>query len=142
MRGGINMSNGIKKEILNPPHWKKPRGYSNLVKTTGGTTLYLAGQASFDSEGNLVGEGDFSKQYEQTLKNIQEVLKTGGGKLTDIVRMTIYCTDRNAFFKSGKECAQIYRKYFGDYYPAMILVEINKLFIDGILLEIEVIAVI
>jgi enamine deaminase RidA (YjgF/YER057c/UK114 family) len=136
------MSNGIKKEILNPLHWKKPRGYSNLVKTIGGTTLYLAGQGSFDSEGNLVGEGDFSKQYEQAFINIQEVLEAGGGKLSDIVRMTIYCTDRDAFFKSGKECAQIYRKYFGDYYPAMTFLEINKLFIDGMLLEIEAIAVV
>jgi len=27
------------KEILNPLGWKKPRGYSHLVKTTGGATL-------------------------------------------------------------------------------------------------------
>jgi enamine deaminase RidA (YjgF/YER057c/UK114 family) len=137
----MNMSDGIKKEILNPPNWKKPRGYSNMVKTIGGTTLYLAGQASFDSAGNLVGEGDFCKQYEQTLKNIQEVLETGGGKLTDIVRMTFYCTDRDAYFSSAKECGQIYRKYFENYYPAMTLIEVTKLFQDGMLLEIEAIAV-
>jgi len=136
------MNDSIEKEVLNPSHWSKPRGYSNLVKTTGGTILYLAGQASFDAKGKLVGEGDFAKQYQQTFNNIQEVVEAGGGKLTDIVRMTIYCTDRDAFFKSGKECAQIYKKYFGDYYPAMTLVEINKLFVDGMLLEIEAIAVV
>ena len=77
----------MSKEILNPSEWKKPRGYSHLVKTTGGATLHLAGQAAFDAEGNLVGEGDFPVQYEQTLKNIEVVLKTGGAGLADIVRL-------------------------------------------------------
>ena len=136
------MTNTISKELLNPPSWKKPRGYTNLVKTTGGTTLHVAGQASFDAEGKLVGEGDICKQYEQTLHNIQEVLATGGAKMSDIVRMTIFLTDRDGFFKGGKEIGQIYKKYFGDYYPASTLVEIKKLLIDGMMIEIELTAVI
>lgn len=128
------------KEIMNPSEWKKPRGYSHLVKTTGGSTLHLAGQAAFDAEGNLVGDGDFPAQYEQTLKNIEVVLKTGGAGLTDIVRMTIYCTDRDAFYSYGKEVGKIYSKYFGDYVPAVTLVEVSRLFMDGMMIEIDVVA--
>jgi enamine deaminase RidA (YjgF/YER057c/UK114 family) len=62
--------------------------------------------------------------------------------MTDIVRMTVYCADRNAFLAKGRECGQIYKKYFGDYHPASTLVEIKKLFFDGMLLEIEATAVI
>ena len=136
------MENSIAKDILNPPNWKKPRGYANLVKTTGGTTLFAAGQGAFDAQGHLVGEGDICLQYDQIFKNVQEVLALGGAQMTDIVRMTIYCTDRDAFFARGKECGQIFKKYFGDYCPASTFVEINKLFIDGMLLEIEATAVI
>ena len=64
---------------------------------------------SDDAEGNLVGEGDFPAQYEKTLKNIEVVLKTGGARPADIVRMTIYCTDRDAFYTHGKEVGQIYK---------------------------------
>ena len=136
------MGNLISKEVLNPPAWKKPRGYSNLVKTTGGTMLFAAGQGASDPEGHLVGEGDICRQYEQILQNIQEVMAAGGAKMTDIVRLTIYCTDRDTFLAKGKECSLIYKKYFGDYYPASTLVEIKKLFFDSMLLEIEATAVI
>lgn len=136
------MEKTISREVLNPHTWKKPRGYSNLVKTTGGTTLFAAGQGSFDAEGNLVGEGDICLQYGQIFNNIQEVMTIGGAKMTDIVKMTIYCTDRDAFFANGKECGQIFKKYFGEYYPASTFVEINRLFVNGMLLEIEATAVI
>ena len=136
------MDHVVAKEILNPPDWKKPRGYSNLVKTTGGSILFAAGQGASDTQGNLVGAGDICLQYEQILRNIQEVMAAGGAKMTDIVRLTIYCTDRDAFLAKGRECGQIYKKFFGDYYPASTLVEIKKLFFDGMLLEIEATAVI
>ncbi len=136
------MGNAVSKEVLNPPTWKKPRGYSNLVKTTGGTMLFAAGQGASDREGRLVGEGDICRQYEQILQNIQDVMAAGGAKMTDIVRLTIYCTERDAFLAKGKECSQIYEKYFGDYYPASTLVEIKKLYFDSMLLEIEATAVI
>jgi enamine deaminase RidA (YjgF/YER057c/UK114 family) len=136
------MGNSISKEVLNPPTWKAPRGYSNLIKTTGGTILFAAGQGASDSQGNLVGKGDVCRQYEQILQNIQEVMAAGGAKMTDIVRLTVYCTDRDGYFSKGKECGQIYKKYFGDYYPAITLVEIKKLFLDDMLLEIEATAVI
>lgn len=136
------MEKSFSKEVLNPSTWKKPRGYSNLVKTTGGATLFAAGQGAFDAQGNLIGEGDICRQYDQIFNNIQEVMAIGGAEMTDIVRMTIYCTNRDAFFAKGKECGQIFKKYFGDYCPASTFVEINKLFVNGMLLEIEVTAVI
>ena len=136
------MGNVISREVLNPPDWKKPRGYSNLIKTAGGSMLFAAGQGASDTQGHLVGEGDICRQYEQILANIQDVMATGGAKMTDIVRLTIYCTDRDAFLAKGKECAQIYKKYFGDYYPASTLVEIKRLLFDSMLLEIEATAVI
>lgn len=136
------MSSSIAKEALNPSAWKSPRGYSNLVKTAGGAILFAAGQGASDVNGNLVGEGDMCRQYEQILSNIQEVMAAGGAEMTDIVRLTVYCTDRDAFVSQGRELSRIYKKYFGDYYPASTLVEIKRLMFDGMLLEIEATAVV
>lgn len=128
------------KEILNPPQWKPPRGYSHLVKTTGGSALYVAGQASFDADGRIVGPGDFCRQYEKTHENLAAVLQTAGAAMTDIVKMTVYCTDRDNFFKHGKACAGIYKGFFGDYFPAVTLLEVKRLFLDEMLIEIDAIA--
>ena len=130
------------KEILNPIQWAKPKGYSHLIKVKSGTDLYVAGQASFDQKGDLVGEGDFCKQYEQTINNIQVVLENGGAKLTDIVKMTIYCTDLQDLYNHRRECADIYTKYFGQYYPAVTVLEVKQLFLSGMMIEIDVVAVI
>ena len=68
------------------------------------------------------------------------MLKTGGARLADIVRMNIYCTDRDAFYSHGKEVGKIYNKYFGGYVPAVTLVEVSRLFTDGMMIEIDVVA--
>lgn len=133
---------GNQKEVLNPPDWKKPRGHSNLVRATGTTTLFAAGQTARNTEGNLIGQGDICQQYEQILKNIRDIMSAGGAAMNDIVRLTIYCTNRDAFLAKGKECGQIYKKYFGDYYPAITLIEVSKLLLDDMLLEIEATAVV
>ena len=52
-------------DIFNPPTLMKPAGYSHVAKITGGTLVYLAGQVSADTSGQLVGEGNFEVQAEQ-----------------------------------------------------------------------------
>jgi enamine deaminase RidA (YjgF/YER057c/UK114 family) len=128
----------VVKKMLNPGDWKKPRGYTHLVKVEAGSVLYVAGQAAFDAAGKIVGVGDFCRQYEQTLANISHVLELGGAALNDVVRMTIYCTNRDYFIEHGKQCAQIYKQYFGEYYPAITMVEVSRLFHDDMLIEVEV----
>lgn len=128
--------------MINPPELVAPVGYAHAVATTGGTTVYLAGQVSFDGEGRVVHEGDLLGQFEQALSNIQTTLRNAGGEMTDIVKLLIFVKDRNAYKQHLKEIGRIYRKFFGKYYPAMTLVEVSSLFDDGIMLEIEGIAVI
>lgn len=64
-----------------------------------------------------------------------------GGELTDIVKMTIYITDKRAYKIALKELGAVYREYFGKYFPAMTLVEVKSLFEDEALVEIEAVAV-
>lgn len=128
-------------EPINPPNWKPPVGYSNAMLSTGGRMLFLAGQVAFDENQNIVGEGDLTAQFEQVMKNIQSVVETAGGAMTDIARMTIFVQDKDDYIARCQDLGGLYRSYFGKHYPAMTLVEISRFYEPGVLLEIEATAI-
>ena len=130
------------KEIINPESLVVPVGYAHGVKTTGRTTVYLAGQVSFDRNGTVVHVGDIVGQFRQALQNLQATMNEAGGLMTHIVKLNLFVKDKNLYKKHLKEIGGVYREFFGKYFPAMTLVEVSSLFEDDVLLEIEGIAVI
>src|SRR5260370_17007848 len=69
------------------------RGYSEAVITEGGRTVWLAGQtATTDDTGKSLA-GDFEGQARQIFKNLNRTLEKAGGKLADMVQMTVFITD-------------------------------------------------
>lgn len=131
----------VERRIITPPDLVKPRGYTYGVKVRGGATLYIAGQVAFDAEGNVVGVGDIVRQFEQVLANFRRVLEVGGAAPQDVVKLNIYTSDMAAYRANLTPIGRAYRVVFGNHYPAMTLVEVKGLYDDGILLEIEGIAV-
>ncbi len=131
----------IERSIIAPPDLVAPRGYSHGVKVRGGATLYIAGQVAFDAGGNVVGAGDVVTQFEQALANFGKVLEAGGSVPHDVVKLNIYTADKAAYRANLKAIGNVYRAVFGRHYPAMTLVEVKSLYDDGILVEIEGIAV-
>jgi len=129
-------------EIINPPELSPPIGFSHAISASGGKTVYLAGQVSFDASGKIIHKGDLVKQFEQVLHNLEAALIGAGGVMTDIVKLTIYVRDKKDYASKMREIGKIYQSYFGKYFPAMTLVEVSSLFEDDALLEIEGIAVI
>jgi len=128
------------KTLINPPGLPQPRGYSHGILTTGGRFLFLAGQTASDAEGQIVAPGNLVAQYEQVLRNLKTVVEAAGGKMQDIVKITIFVSNRDDYMTHLKELGQIHRAYFGSYYPATALFEISRFFQDEALLEIEGIA--
>src|SRR5439155_17141955 len=51
-----------------------------------GNTIYVSGQVAYDSNGNLVGEGDMKAQTRQVFDNIRSVLESAGSSLKDVVK--------------------------------------------------------
>jgi enamine deaminase RidA (YjgF/YER057c/UK114 family) len=62
-----------------------------------GNTIYVSGQIAYDSNGNLVGEGDIKAQTRQVFDNIKSVLERAGSGLKDIVKINSYITDGSKF---------------------------------------------
>ena len=132
----------MEKTILNPESLAPPRGYSNGILTQGGRVLFLAGQTGMDVTGKIANPFDLIDQFRGTLENMQTILREAGGSMTDIVKMTIYVTDKRAYHAQRNRIGEVYREYFGKYFPAMTFIEVQGLYDQNAMIEIESIAVI
>jgi enamine deaminase RidA (YjgF/YER057c/UK114 family) len=126
-------------EILQPPGWARPRGYSNGVAASG-RMVCVSGMIGWDAEG-VFHTDDFAGQVRQALLNIVAVLKEAGAGPEHIVRMTWYVVDKNEYVAAYKEVGAVYREIIGAHYPAMTAVQVAALIEDRARVEIEVTAV-
>jgi enamine deaminase RidA (YjgF/YER057c/UK114 family) len=119
--------------IVNPPGWKRPSGYSNGVVENG--FLFLSGQVGWNEAGEF--SPDFVEQVREALNNICAVIEAAGAGREQIVRLTWYVTDRQAYKARLAEIGAAYRDIIGRHFPAMSVVEVKGLVEDGALVEIE-----
>ena len=125
-------------EFLNPSTLAAPAGYSHVVKVTGGQTIYLSGQIALDASRNLVGRGDFPAQAVQVFENIKTALAAVGADFSHVVKLNYYLLDRTQA-PALREVRNLYVNTEAP--PASTLVEVRGLALEGLLLEIEAIAV-
>jgi enamine deaminase RidA (YjgF/YER057c/UK114 family) len=127
-------------EILQPPEWARPRGYSNGVAASG-RMVFVSGMIGWDGEG-VFHTDDFAGQVRQALLNIVAVLKEAGGRPEHIARMTWYVVDKQEYVAAYKDIGAAYREIIGNHYPAMTAVQVSALVEDRARVEIEVTAVV
>lgn len=127
--------------IVNPPSLSKPVGFSHGVVTSGGRTLYIAGQVATDASGRVVGTGDLVAQFRQVCANLAALLEASGGRLEHVVKLTVFVRSKADYKARVREIGSVYREFFGRHYPAMTLVEVSALFEDDYAIEIEGVAV-
>jgi enamine deaminase RidA (YjgF/YER057c/UK114 family) len=126
-------------QILQPPMWIKPRGYSNGVMATG-RIVFVAGQVGWNAKGEFE-TNDFVGQARQALANVVAVLAEAGGRPEDIARLTWYVIDKDEYLASLRSLGRAYREVLGSHYPAMTAVQVAALIEDGARVEIEATAV-
>ena len=102
-----------------------------------GNTIYVSGQVSMDSAGNVVGPGDMQAQTRQALENIKTVLESAGSSMADVVKITVFMTDISLL----RDTHQGRAEFFPDPPPASTGIDISALAFPGLLIEIEAIAV-
>ena len=132
----------MQKTLINPETLAKPTGYAHGVLTHGGRLLFLAGQTGMDTTGKIPSPHDMVAQFTQTLANLKAVVDSSGGSMTDIVKLTIFVTDKVAYRAQRERIGQAYRLFFGYYFPAMTLVEVKSLYDNNAMVEIDGLAVI
>ncbi len=122
---------------INPPTLSPPRGYSHVVEVTGGRTIYVSGQIAVDRDGRVVGAGDFEAQTRQVFENLKAALDAAGATLADVVKITMFVTDMSRL----QTLRAVRDTYFTGAPPASSLVEVSRLVLPELMVEIEAIAV-
>ena len=86
--------------------------YNQAVKAGG--WLFCSGQIALNpSSGQIVGQGDITKETKQVLDNLISVLNAAGAKPSQVVRTTIYLIDLGDF----EIVNSIYSEIFSEMIP-------------------------
>jgi enamine deaminase RidA (YjgF/YER057c/UK114 family) len=127
------------RESINPPSLPPPPGYSQVVRVSGGTTAYIAGQVAWDADGKLIGEGDFEAQTRHVFANLETALAVVDCGFGDLVKIGIYVVDHD---RAKLEAIRRVRdEFFGAITPpASTLLGVERLAVPGLLIEIDGVA--
>jgi enamine deaminase RidA (YjgF/YER057c/UK114 family) len=126
-----------RREYLKSDARQRERAYSPAVKVTGGTTVYMAGQTGYQDDRGETYPGDFDSQVRVAFERMRKTLEAAGGKLEDIVTMTVFITD----MANGTRFTQLRKEFFQEErYPASALIGIKELARPEMLVEIQAIA--
>jgi enamine deaminase RidA (YjgF/YER057c/UK114 family) len=127
-------------QTVNPWSWQDRFGFvqANAV-TSAERTVHCSGQTSMDVNGNPLYEGDMRAQLSQALDNLEAVLRASGCGLSDIVRLNYYTTDLDGFFEAMDVVSVRLEK--AGCRPASTLLEVSRLALPPLLVEIEATAV-
>ena len=135
------MTSTVETTILNPDglYNPEPYGFSHVVISKGGSGIaHIAGQGGEDKEGRLSPE--FAKQVEQAYKNLLIALKAANAKPNQVAKLTTYVVNYN---QSMLDVMTLHvRRTFGKALPAQSLVPVPRLAIDGMLFEVDAVAII
>jgi enamine deaminase RidA (YjgF/YER057c/UK114 family) len=127
------------RESINPPTLPTPAGYSQVVRVSGGISIYVAGQVAWDEDGNLVGAADFEAQTRQVFHNLAAALAAFDAALSDLVKIGIYVVDHDS---SKLQTIRLVRdELFGDIPPpASTLLGVEGLAVPDLMIEVDAIA--
>ncbi len=127
-------------QIIQPPGFPKPRGYSNGMAFDSGRVVFVAGQIAWGETPEIVSDS-LTEQFGQALRNVVAVVREAGGEASHIGNLTIFVTDKKEYITEAKAIGAAYREVMGKHFPAMALVQVADLLDDRAKVEIQAIAV-
>jgi len=111
-----------------------------VVRARGSQLIYLAGQVALDRTGNLVGRGDLRAQAVQVFENLKAGLAAADATFADVVKMTMLIVNYTPEMRPIlREVRELYLS--AERPPANTLVGVQALAVDGLLIEIEAVAI-
>lgn len=126
--------------LVNPPMLFDPTlfGYSQaVIAPAAARTVYISGQGGADNTGAL--SPDFALQVEQAYANLRTALEGAGARPDQVVKLTIFVVDHDQA-KLGVLTQNVV-EMFGEALPAQTVVPVPRLVLDGMLFEVEAVAV-
>jgi len=123
----INISSGAK--------WEDIVGYSRAVRV--GNMIEVAGTTAVDERGEIVGLNNPYEQTKYILAKIEKALIEAGASMKDVVRTRMFVTD----ISKWEEIGRAHGEFFKAIKPAASMIEVKGLISPGLIVEIEVTAI-
>jgi 2-iminobutanoate/2-iminopropanoate deaminase len=126
-------------EYMQKTPFQLSRAFSPGVVTSGGITVWVAGQtATEDGQGHSIAN-NFEAQVKQVFAQIDGVLKRAGGSLDNVVAMTVFIKES----RYGDKFVEMRRDFFKNgNYPGSALITVTNFARPGIEIEIQAVGVI
>ena len=127
--------------LINPAGLYDPtaNGYSHVASIVAGTRLVqVAGQGGETEDGALAP--DFRLQVRQALRNLGTALAAAGAGFADVAKLTVLIVDH------GEQRLQVFGEELALAFgagakPACTLIPVPRLALDGMLFEVDAVAV-
>ena len=123
-----------REEIRLPALGEPISHYTDAVRV--GDLLFVSGCVPTDADGTVVGGDDVAAQARKVFENIGAILEAAGASFADVAKVTVYLTDVD----DRPLVNPVRQEVFGDVRPASTLVEVSRLAIPGVKIEIDAVA--
>ncbi len=120
---------------IEPNPSAQPQTHASAILS--GEDLFISGQVGIDPKSGVPANG-IAAQAKLALDNIGEIVKTSGGHIDDVAKLTMFVSDMEALAESVGDLQQaIFDTFPGGYLPAISLVGVTALMSPDYLIEIE-----
>lgn len=127
--------------FINPPALYDPtaNGYTHVaVVAPGARVVHIAGQGGETADGVL--PATFPAQLRQAMDNLHAALEAAGAAPRDVAKLTVLVVDHDER-KLQALGAEMDRLWGGAARPACTLIPVPRLALDGMLFEVDAVAV-
>ena len=130
--------------LMDPEGIVKVKQLRQMSIATGSRLVHIAGQVSWDADGQIVAVGDLAGQVEQSYLNVATALAGADATFDDVVKLVVYVVDWSFYkvepFEEG--IARAAEKLGLDLAKAPLsLIGISAGLVPELLVEVEAVAV-
>ena len=126
----------MERQVLGKP---TRSSFSAGIAVPAGRLVFISGMIALDDQGQVVGLGDMEAQARHVFGQMGELLREAGATFANVVKITTFVTDMSKYGDFAKIRGEVFG---GASYPASATVEVSGLVRDGLLVEVEAIAVV
>jgi enamine deaminase RidA (YjgF/YER057c/UK114 family) len=128
-------------EFINPPGLAQFKTFSHVAKVSGGKTIHISGQVSWNEKGEVMHPGDLKAQAGQVFENLKAALAAAGATYDNVVKFTIYVVNLKP--QDRTTISEVRSRYLSSARPpASTMIGVQSLVSEGLLLEVEAVAVV
>lgn len=127
------------RKLINPPELFDPPGFSHVAVASGRRLVSVAGQTALARDFTIIGGDDLAAQTRAAMEAVGVALAAAGAAWSDVVRRTVYTLAPTEFEVIGRAIAEVAGEAEP---PVQTILGVTGLAVPGLLIEIEVTALV